>query len=243
MKHIFISILLCSWSFGCQNQRNQASSSVEENNLAKSKSETNILVPIDTIKFISLEDKSNTKERRVEQDTINFIAFWKLFRNAVLEHNIKELSSRLNDSIFNANFLIRNFTNFDTKSPQTVIIEKFYDLFTPDYLLLLKEYDIHKDLFSDITEFGFKKYQCKKEIGKRTYQAHISFNGYQPVDNGNFTVIVCYNMRCDMEEDPLIDLNFGSIYNIVFSLEFNQILNEFKLCEIGGCYNMSIASE
>ena len=243
MKPILITLLFYLGLLGCQNNHNQTSSSIRENNLTKGQSTTNVqeeVKQLDTVRFIpngtnltkgqsdpNVQEVKLTKGRsgknvpRATRDTTQFIAFWKLFRNAVMEHDTKSLASMLHDSILGANFLIRNFTDPDIKTPQTIILEKFYDLFTPDYLLLLQDYDIHKDLFSDIVGLGFKKYQYEKRIGKRTYKARIFFEGYgyQPIEGDSFTAIVHYNMSCDMEEDPLIDKNFGKIYNIVFVLE------------------------
>lgn len=236
MKSILISLLLCLGLFGCQNKNNQTFFSIEKD-LANDKSDTSEtqISPKPDLRLIEdkvAKNKSKKSSKKAKQDSIEFISFFELFRNAVLEYDKNTLSKMFNDSIVDASFFTRNFIDLANKVPKKMVLEKFYDLFTPDYLLLLRSYDIHKDLYPDYDENEFQKYQYEKIIGKKTYNAGVNF--YKDKSIGNEDVVTYY-MGCYME-NPQIDFISGGTNSITFNLIFHRVLNEFKLHEINFIY-------
>jgi len=244
MKPIVITSLLYLGLLGCQNNNKQASSPIG-GNLVEGKSEINVH-EAKQIEFLNLPissaelSKSYINVQGTKQDTIEFVSFWNLFRNAVLKHDIKTLSSMLDDSIIGGDYLTRNFTDSTDKTPQTIILEKFHNLFTADYLLLLQDYDIQKDLYRNCVESEFPKYRYVKIINNKTYNAGITFYKGNENEDDN-SIKIDYYMGCDMEKAPLIDKDYGSIYNITFSLKFHKSLNRFRLYKISYMYNLTIA--
>ena len=234
---IFISLLTLLFSCKKINQSTFLESSMSiTNSIISDNSEDLMNSPLSTV---SLEDDTDLYLQPIDPET--FISYWEKFRRAILERDTASISSMMSDSIINGWFLLREYTKPFEKVKKTIVLENLYTLFTPAFLSLLSSYDIHKDLFSKQNEFGEKEYQCRQNIGNKTYHAGIGFyTGYYNM--------VCYSMgrytNIDYPEehfeyyvpsannDIFVEKDFGDLDNVTFSFEFVQTKKGIKLSRL-----------
>ena len=145
-------------------------------------------------------------------DTSEFIVFWDNFRSAVLSRDTVLLASMLeNEVVGNWILLLPCFHEIDDScflfsnrnKPQLI---KFFEcLFSCPFIVLLEEYNIKKDLYSEKMTF-VKNYRCEIFIEDRRYHARVDFNE----DN-----TITYNMGSSIDTEY-------STYSINFKLIFSK---------------------
>jgi hypothetical protein len=185
-------------------------------------------------------------------DTVEFVVYWGQFRKAILEHDMINLVAMVNDSIDGGWFLRRDYKKHTDKLDKRLFLENLYVLFTPEFLSLLKTYEINKFLRSNSENILWKK----KE--KKTYQSYVHFYYKQIELKGDYHKIANYQMRCVRDRDDsedyvtkidnfvendylFVEWDIGRTDYIAFDLNFIKIASEIKLYSVGFSYNYSIS--
>ena len=142
-------------------------------------------------------------------DTTEFIKYWELFRKAVLERNMATLSPMINDSLLGGTFLLREHNENVNKISKSVFMDSLYVLFTPEFLSLLKSYEIEKYIRSHWENILWEK----KE--KKTYKSYVDFFYYQPNEGKTDSYKVAYytmSWRRDTEDENEVSKKYPENY-------------------------------
>ena len=108
-------------------------------------------------------------------DTAEFIIFWKLFQKSIIKRDTTMLSTMLIDSIYGGFLLHAHKDNeYMDKFSKNILLNNLDSLFTPEFLSLLKSYEIEKYINSHQENILWKKGE------KKTYKSDMRF-GFSPV--------------------------------------------------------------
>jgi len=158
-------------------------------------------------------------------DTTEFVVYWKLFRKAILEQDTITLSTMINDSIDGGWFLIQDYSEHLGKISKSFFLCNLYTLFTPEFLSLLKSYEIEKYLGHN------RKNILWETAPKKTYESCIEFGHSQINLNAERYNVAYYKMfwRRDKEGYPencvmrVDDLDFLTIKQIFIERDFERL--------------------
>ena len=121
-------------------------------------------------------------------DTTEFIVYWDLFRKAVLERDTTTLSTMINDRIYGG-FLLHGYKESADKFSKNLFLNNLDSLFIPEFLSLLKSYEIEKYINSNRENILWKKRENK------TYRSDMMFASVQMIPNKTtFHTVVYYTM-------------------------------------------------
>ena len=183
---------------------------------------------------------SSSKKYYESVDTAEFVIYWKQFRKAVLEHNTATLSLMINDSINKDGFLIG----------KTGFLENLYNLFTPEYMLLLETYNVDKYLFPKGN--NRRCWITKKDV---TYESGLDFK-YIQSNERNFYRIANYYMSkfknhnyfendsTSADNEQLMGYrkqDLDSKYPIIYNFNFTHTPTGIKLYEVSVSNIVSIS--
>jgi hypothetical protein len=177
-------------------------------------------------------------------DTIEFVAFWKIFRQAILKKDMQTLLTMVNDSI-------ETDWNGTGRMSKSEFIDHLYELLTDPYLLCLKEYNVTKDLFSNPEN----EYRYCKVIETKIYQASLSFSHTGFVNDKRYERTVNYSTGyCIIDDKPntgkyvikedkefiFVSNDKIEIFNKLYNFGFVKKSNVIKLHYIYVIYNLTV---
>lgn len=206
-----------------------------------------------------IDTNNNINEVVVESlDTAEFVVFWKQFREAILTRNEEILSTMVTDSIDGVGFLFRDQNKNEGKVSKALFIDSLYVLFTPEFLSLLKSYEIEKYLGSNRENILWEK------VEKKTYKSYVDFSYYQPNKrNADFYNVALYKMSWRRDKDYredyvssvrkekeldfftvgqiITDRDFERLDHLIFNLMFIKSSIGIKLNKVELSYILSIS--
>jgi len=179
-------------------------------------------------------------------DTTEFVFYWKQFRKAVLEHDTATLSLLINDSIKGGAFGIEPPSGIS----KAFFLEQLYNLFTPEYLLLLETYNIDKYLF--LKGNNRRCWVTKKDV---TFEAGLDFKYIQSKADNFYTIANYYMMRFknynhyendvdNTDNDQFIGhkkKDSDDKYHIIYNFNFTHTPIGIKLYEVSVSYIVSVS--
>jgi hypothetical protein len=206
--------------------------------------------PVQTIDN-PVSTKSNIDDDfREPIDSAEFVLFWKQFRKAILEHDTIALATMVSDSIRDGQFLLRDYKEQTDKLTKSLFLNNLYQLFTPEFLSLLKSYDIDKNLYSPKNDIK-TLYRCRKKIGDRIYRSYMVFYYGQTVwgiYSNTVNYYMTYNQAIGYFEECVtqtkglfIEEDLGHLNNLEFQFGFVQTSVGIKLYNLGFSYNITIS--
>jgi len=222
----------------------------------RSNTNTVVNLPVNPI-----DENSSVNEVAIESlNTMEFIAYWKLFRKAILEKDTITLSTMINDSIDGGWFLLRDHSENVGKISKSFFMDSLYVLFTPEFLSLLKSYEIEKYLGSNRENILWKKAE------KKTYKSYVKF-GYYQIDERKIDLynVAFYKMswrrnKEDYKENYVmlrkdetegldfltvkqifIERDFERLDHLIFELKFVKSSGEIKLDSVDLSYILDIS--